>query len=148
MKKEVFFAIFLGFVLGLIITFGIWTANKSLKQANIAVVNPQPTSVVSPSTAITPTIAPSSLTLSLTSPADETIATKASVTVEGKTTPNSVVVLYYELGEQFVTAGSSGNFTTSVPLDSGYNYITATAYDDKGNSATQDLTVTYTTQKI
>ena len=31
MKKEILIAILIGFILGLIITFGIWTANKSLK---------------------------------------------------------------------------------------------------------------------
>ncbi|MCJ7829738.1 hypothetical protein MUP50_01460, partial [Patescibacteria group bacterium] len=32
MKKEILIAIIIGFVLGLVITFGIWTANKSLKE--------------------------------------------------------------------------------------------------------------------
>lgn len=148
MKKEVFFAVFLGFVLGLIITFGIWTANKSLKQANIAVANPQPTSVVSPtSVSASPTPA-SQITISISSPVDESVTSKATASIEGKTAPNAVVAIYYDLGEQFVTANASGNFVASVPLDSGYNFITATAYDDKGNSASQDLTLTYTTQKI
>lgn len=148
MKKEVFFAIFLGFVLGLIITFGIWTANKSLKQANVAVVNPQSSTSATPAASPVPSQPISTLALSFTSPEDESLVSKSTVVVEGKTAPNSVVALYYDLGDQFVSSDSAGKFTATVPLDTGYNFITATAYDDHGNTATKDLTITYTTQKI
>ena len=144
MKKEVILAIAIGFVLGLIITFGIWTANKSLKQLPKTTPTPSPAeaqALASP----TPS---SSTTLTLTSPDDELLTNQNSITVSGTTFPNATVTITYELGEQIVTADTSGKFSIDVNLDGGYNTITATAFDAAGNSASQSITVTYTTSKI
>lgn len=143
MKKEVFLAISIGFVLGLIITFGIWTANKSLKQLPQTTPTPAPT----PAASISPTPA-SAVTLTLSSPEDESLTNVSSVTVSGKTFPNASVAIASESDDQIVTADSSGNFSTTVDLDGGYNTITATAFDQTGNSSSQSVTVTYTTSKI
>ena len=143
MKKEVFLAISIGFILGLIITFGIWTANKSLKQLPQTTPTPSPV----PVTSLSPTPS-SSVTLTLTSPEDESLTSQNSVTVSGKTFPNASVAITSESGEQIITADSSGNFSSSVDLDGGYNTITAAAFDQTGNSSSQSVTVTYTTSKI
>lgn len=148
MKKEVFLAITIGFVLGLIITFGIWTANKSLKglssQKQIA-QSPTP----SPKT-VTPTTQPlaNALPLSITTPDDESVTNTPKTTLSGMTLPNSVVAMTFEGGEQILESDSTGNFSIDIDLEGGYNHIQVTVFDKTGNSTSQTLIVTYTTAKI
>jgi len=152
MKKEVFLAVAIGFGLGLVITFGIWTANKSLKDAQLAQPTPTPAPTVAPQGEVgpTPISQPTAQNLQLTvsSPEDEALVTKDTVTITGKTAAEAGVVIVSELGEQIVTADTSGNFTADVELEGGYNNLTITAIDTAGNSATQTLTITYTTAKV
>ncbi len=148
MNKEVFLAVSVGFILGLIITFGIWTANNSLKNhplgkpaISAAKVSPSPSAQVSP----TP---PPQLAISFTSPDDESLFSSDSLTVTGKTVPNAVVALTYDTGENILTADTTGAFSADIKLDGGYNRITATAFDQNGHSGVAKLLVTYTTSKI
>lgn len=150
MKKEVFLAVAIGFGLGLVITFGIWTANKSLKDAQLsqpsptpAETTPIPTSSVSPSPS-----SPVTVTLTVTTPEDESLVTKDSLTVSGKTAAGATVTIISETSEQITTADQSGNFSADVELEGGYNNITITAFDSSGNTNSQTITVTYTTAKV
>lgn len=144
MKKEVILAITIGFVLGLVITFGIWVANKSLKQANSTTITPTPTSpTVSLGTSPIPTSQVTNNQLTITSPDDESIVAVNTVTLTGKTMPNSSVAILYEDGQTFVTSDAEGKFSVEIPLVGGYNEITATSED-----SSQTITVTYSTAKI
>jgi hypothetical protein len=147
MKKEVFLAVLVGFVLGLLITFGVWTANRSLKPGvspTTASVLPTPLPSVSPEQPST-----STTSLSITSPAeDETLTTTDTVTFSGKTSPGAAVAVTYEGGEEILTADGTGTFSTEVKLEGGYNRIVATAVDQDGNQGTQEILVTYSTSKI
>lgn len=142
MTKEVFVAVTVGFILGLAITFGIWTANKSFSSPKTIAVSPTP--VITP----TPNSQTSPISLILTSPTDESVQNSDTVTFSGKTSPGAAVAVSYESGETIITADSSGNFTKDLKLDSGYNRFSATAFDAAGNSATQNILVTYSTSKI
>ena len=154
MKKEIFFAISIGFILGLIITFGIWTANKSLKppapSLPSSITTPTPTSsAANPATPTPEALKPEDgLTVKLTSPTDEALVTVNTVTVTGLTLPTAVIVITAENSQQIVTQDSSGSFSAAVKLEGGYNLITVTAVDPAGNRASTELTVTYTTAKI
>lgn len=148
MKKEVILAIGIGFVLGLIITFGIWTANRSLKNLP-QLTSPSPTATPQPSPGQTsPSPSPSQISLSISSPENESLTDKNSTTVTGSTAPNAAVAILWESGQQIASPDASGKFTVQIPLEGGFNRISVTAYDPEGKSATQTLTVTYTTAKI
>ena len=143
MKKEVILAIAIGFALGLVITCGIWTANKSLKN----LPQPSPTS-----TSLTPSPIPANqLTndqLTILTPEDELLTASNTVTVTGKTSAGSTIIITSEDAEKVVPVDATGNFTSVVDLISGYNTITVFAYDSAGNESSQSLTVTYSTAKI
>lgn len=140
MKKEVILAITIGFVLGLVITFGIWVANRSLKQTSTTVIAPTPTSLP---TALGASPTPAITGLMIVSPDDESITAVDKITVTGKTLPNSAVAILYEDGQTFATSDAEGKFSVEVPLVGGYNEITATSED-----SSQTITVTYSTAKI
>ncbi len=145
MKKEVILAVTVGFVLGLIITFGVWTANKNLKPLISQNQNrPTPT----PISTTTPTPAQSQISISITSPENEFVTTDKNLTLTGQTQPGLTVFITTEIGQTVVLADSAGKFTYEFSLEGGYNRITATAYDASGNSASRDILVTYTTSKI
>ncbi|MDP1743413.1 MAG: hypothetical protein Q8L51_01355 [Candidatus Amesbacteria bacterium] len=145
MKKEVLLAIGVGFGLGLLITFGIWTANKSLKK--VAVVMPTPTPLVVSATPV-PSPVPSS-TLTITAPEDESLVATNTINVTGKAQPKSIISITFEEGEMLTEADASGNFTIGVDLIGGYNTLFVTAIDPvTGVESTKTLIVTYSTAKI
>lgn len=147
MKKEVLVAIGVGFGLGLIITFGIWTANNSLKQLNVAKVagTPLPSS---PPAVASPLPSPTS-ELTISSPENEALVNKSNQTVTGKFLPKSAVTITYEDDETIVETDATGNFSADVVLIGGYNTIVVTGIDlSTGVESSQTLIVTYTTAKI
>lgn len=145
MKKEVILAIAIGFALGLVITFGIWTANKSLKGLP---GRPTPTPQTVDATPTTTTDNSAAISLALTSPADEALVATPKITVSGKTVAGATVVIIDEANQQIMAADDKGEFSVTVSLIAGYNTIRVAAYDTSGNTTTQSVIVTYSTAKI
>ena len=139
MKKEVILAISIGFALGLIITFGIWTANQSLKN----LPQPSPTASVAPSPS---PVSPTSLVIS--SPDDESLVAADTVTLSGTTTPKATLLVVSENGEQTATADAAGNFSLDVDLITGFNSIIVYSYATDGQETSKALTITYSTAKL
>jgi len=143
MKKEVLLAIIIGFALGLVITFGIWTANKALKQtapqeeASVQTDSPEPI----------PT-SPPALSLTINEPEDNSISEEDEIEISGETAPGSTVALLYESDEIIIEADEKGLFTATIPLEGGSNEIEIISFDQEGNEVSQTLTVVYTTAEI
>lgn len=147
MKKEVLVAIGVGFGLGLVITFGIWTANKSLKQLGAPKVaaSPLPVKTVPSPTPVTETTSD----LTITSPENEALVNKSTLTVTGKFLPIFPVTITYEDDETIVETDASGSFSADIVLIGGYNTIVITGIDlSTGVESSQTLIITYTTAKI
>lgn len=140
MRKEVLIAIIIGFGLGLVITFGIWTANKALRES---VPEVAPTPEVTPIPSPTP-----SFFLILTSPEDNSISAEETIEVSGSTVPGAIVVILYQEGEKILEADEEGEFSTEITLAGGANEIRVSAYDQEGNEAEKLLTVVYSTAEI
>lgn len=143
MRKEVLFAIIIGFGLGLVITFGIWTANKALKQT--APKNQQ--EGIEKNEAISPTPT-QGLPLFINFPENNSISNKEKVPVTGKTTPGAVVVVLFQEGETILEADNEGNFSTEISLSGGSNEIKVSSFDKEGNETSQTLSVIYSTVVI
>lgn len=93
------------------------------------------------------TVAP---TLSLTSPADNTVTNQASCTVSGITndatsSPVTVTVKLNSGAAEPVTVDQSGKFTKTLTLTQGVNTITVVATDSAGKSTAVTRTVTLDT---
>lgn len=142
MRKEVILAIVGGVVLGLLVIGGLWWTNKATTEESL---NITPTPVLEQPPTLTPA---SSLSLEIISPEDESIIEEEKITLEGKTAPESVVVVIYPEGENIVEADEEGNFETEITLVGGANEIKVTAYDEEGNQAEKNLTLVYSTAKI
>lgn len=149
--KEPLLAIIIGFIIGLVITFGIWTANKSLKQGQnptTTTASPSPSGEPNTTPSPHPTVSPSTSGLTITSPDNEAVFNTASAKLTGTAPAGSVIVLVGGPNEQILQADSTGQFSTEIDLESGYNLLTLTTYDSAGASTSKVLTLTYTTAKI
>jgi len=144
MRKEVVIAIVLGFVLGLLITGGIWWTTKS-SQTNV----PDQSSEVSPTSSPSPTeFLSKEIPLEINEPENESIIETASVKLKGKTLSHAVVVIIYPEGESIVEADDEGDFESMVTLKGGANEIRVTVYDGEGNKKEDTITLVYSTAKI
>lgn len=144
MKKEVLIAIITGFALGLLITFGVWTANRAIKKT------PEPETLVSPTPQAesTPTAESSEISLTIYSPEDNFLTDQEEIEISGKTASQAVVVIIYPEGEKILEADENGDFSTMITLDGGDNEIEITAYDQGGSEIKKTLTVVYSTAEI
>lgn len=139
MKKEVIIAIIIGFIIGLIITYGIYRAQLAY-QGN-------PTTESQQTSPQDDQSAPSH-GLNVTSPIDETVISSESVTISGATTANSYITAVTADSEEFTQADSSGNFSLTYELQAGANLISLTTISPQGETATTDLTLIYSTADL
>lgn len=80
-----------------------------------------------------------SMTLSVTSPANGSTVTSSTVAIKGKTAPKADVFVNELEGK----ADAGGNFSVTVTLEEGENYFVVLANDELGNAAEAELTVIY-----
>ncbi|MGI5826354.1 MAG: hypothetical protein ACOX50_02985 [Patescibacteria group bacterium] len=141
MKKEVILSIVIGFGIGLIATFGVYTAKRTLGDSS------QILSPLASNPDITP-VSSSQQTLNLTSPLDQSISNESKTQVSGSTTPFSWIVILGEKGEKITQADSKGNFEAEILLDSGENEIEIQSISDSGDTISKVITIVYTTAEI
>ena len=139
MRKEVVIVILVGILIGAIVAYGIYTAQTALKQRqlNSQEVPPQENQEKT---------SPSSPTLSINEPQDESIWDQEKINVNGTTTPKSVVTILTEDNEYLLSADDQGYFSTEVVLTGGANTITISSFDEQGNKAQQTVVVVYSTE--
>jgi len=142
MRKEIIIAIAVGFIIGLIITFGIYTANRALKQksqpaAELPSVEtpPAPTSPPAPS-------------LEITEPENNLVVKTDEITVSGKTDAKTTIAILAEDFEDLLLADEEGIFSSEVPLTGGANEIRIVAINKSGEKEEKVITIVYTTAKI
>lgn len=146
MRKEVIFAIILGFALGLIITLGIWQANKAIKDQQTQNANEESVIPTKSETTAANKVVPFSLTV--VKPEDESLVSTDKITVSGTTEPGAQVVVIGEKSEVIIETDENGVFSTEINLTSGTNEITVTAYSNNGDEATKSILVVYSTSEI
>jgi hypothetical protein len=142
MKKEVFIAILSGLILGVIITFGIYTANRSLEQhkakrAESSQNGPSPSPLMA-----------EAKTLTITSPENNTLVNQSELNLSAIAWPEAVIAVITEKDEILTQADQEGIFTVKLNLIKGFNELTIIATDESGDTQTQNLIVTYSTAKI
>lgn len=139
MRQEVILAIIIGLVLGLIITFGVYTANKSVNQSNNPPVKPTPVSA-------TPSPSTKNDLVTISSPSDGDLIYTASATISGQIQENTQLIILSENEDLVVTPNEDLSFSQVVKLISGANLITITAI--QGDQKQEIfLNLVYTTTK-
>ena len=147
MRKEVIIAVVLGFALGLIITIGIWSANKAMKtqEETTDIDGIQPTVTTSLGN---PDSTKTGLSLAISKPEDETIINTEKTTVSGTTEPNTQIAIITETGEYILESDEKGIFAQEISLASGTNEIMVTAFTDTGEEISKTINVVYSTSEF
>lgn len=135
MKKEMFIAVLIGFLLGLAITFGVYRMQVA-KKKNVMV--DVPTQTAPASTPDTTSL------LVIHSPDDGSIQTENEATITGTAVSGSHVVLFVNDTDYVRTTDDAGNFSFTVKLDDGPNILTITMVDQAGTSVTKQRTIVVT----
>ncbi|HKY73840.1 MAG TPA: Ig-like domain-containing protein [Patescibacteria group bacterium] len=141
MKKEVGIAIVLGILAGLIITFGIYTANTAMNR-RIQQSTTTPTPAPQPQEQSEPK------TLILFNPEDNSLTDKDHLQISGTSAHNAVVVIFVNETETIANADEKGNFSAEVELTGGSNVITVVATDGLGNQEQEQRTVVFSTANL
>lgn len=138
MRKEILFAILAGVVVGVVIAFGVWRANRALKVKDNEVS----------STEIAPDLVPQQQEFGITLARPEAfdVITQTPVTLSGITKPKLWVAVSGEDEDYITKSDESGAFEINVELAGGVNQILIVAFDDNGNSIKESLTVVYSTE--
>lgn len=124
MNKDAVLASVIGFGIGLLITGGILFGPRligSLKE-KFASKGGQVASANTNKQGATPTSLPSN-TFTIDSPQAETIATSGTITVSGKATPGSMVLLAGDVEETALEASPDGSYSGTLSLKEGKNDI-------------------------
>lgn len=139
MKKEVLIAIIAGFSLGLIITFGIHTAQKSVKNRTTNAVDTKDNTGTTPN---------QSHIIEVVSPRPNSVIDKDVVSVSGSTSPGSLLAIIATAGTSAVTADDNGQFSTKVDLDAGPNTLIIKSYSPIGQEAEITIDVAHSTADL
>jgi len=79
------------------------------------------------------------LTMTVTSPPSGATVTNAKLTVKGRTVAGAEVFV----NDAEAVADANGNFSVTITLDEGENYVLVAANDAEGNFVEKELSVTY-----
>lgn len=121
------------------IAFSLYQYSKTVSKAP-----PKQMSVASPTEAPKP----SSLFLGIESPKDEEVVQTRVVKLVGKTSRDAIIVVTTATADQVLTPSKTGEFSTTVNIDTGVNAISIVAIAPNGEEARETRTVTYTTESF
>ena len=125
MKKEVVLAIVLGLIAGVIVTFGIYTANRALQQrAEESITEQTPAPTAKTEVSDQKESAESTTTeLDIETPETNSISTEDTITLRGTTYPNAIIVVFVNNTDYLISANATGKFATPIKLTAGSNTI-------------------------
>jgi hypothetical protein len=142
MRKEIIFAILAGAIFGLVIAFGIWKANSSMKSKNDSEKE-----VVDVTDMNNPNEMSGDFSITLIKPEANTVVSTSSTTVSGITKPDVWLVISAEEDDYIVKTGNDGSFEEEVDLIAGANEIVVTAIEEDTNNSVYDkFLVVYSTK--
>lgn len=139
MKKEVVLAIVLGLLAGVIVTFGIYTANRALQQrAEESITEQTPTPTAESQTAEQKkTAEATAIDLDIETPETNSISTEDTITLRGTTFPNAMIVVFVNNNDYLISANATGKFAAPIKLTAGGNTIVVIAKHPESNAQAQ-----------
>ena len=133
MRKEVWFAIIGGIILGLIIGFGVYRINFAFKKGGPPQGSPTP----SPNNQSGLTIA---------KPNYDDVITSLPLKISGIASKDSWIVVSTNSNDYVVKTDEKGTFEEKVDLEGGVNQMIVSAVTQDNNISSQELRLVYSTQ--
>lgn len=138
MRKEVIFIIFSGVFLGLVVAYGFWRANSSLK--------PNSKSISDIQTQQNQANSQEEFILSIAEPKENEVITQDKANVSGITRPKAWVTISAEEEDYILQANESGVFDQEVKLIGGVNQLIIHSLDEHGDKNEHTLTLVYSSE--
>ena len=141
MKKEKIILSFAAALFGIFVAitaFFLYQSTKKIKPSEIktiTVTNPSPT----PS---------SGLFLTIDQPRDEEVVENRTLTIRGKTLPDSKIVVLTQTNEEAATPAKDGSFSTNITLDEDENIIEISSIAPNGEIVKARRIVIYSTESF
>ena len=132
MRKELVWVAIIGISVGLIVAFGVWRVNATLKPKKVL-----PGSTPQPQTTT------STFQIVLDKPENDDVISQNTTTVSGITKPLSWMTISGEQDDYIIQSDDQGTFSQDVNLISGVNQIKITAFDQTGNQSIGKVLVVY-----
>lgn len=145
MKKEKIVLSFLAVLFGLLVAgaaFYLYQSTRTIppsKTKTISITPPQTSSEPQKS---------SSIFLTVDTPKDEDVSDTKIVSISGKTIPEATIVINTPTGDDVITPAKNGNFSTTVTLENGVNYIEITSIAPNGEEEKVIKTITFSTENF
>ena len=139
MKQERVILSFVMVLIGLLVAgaaFYFYQSTKTVKPSKEISTN---------SITPTPNINPAFF-LIVDEPKDESISDKKTIRISGKTDPSATVAILTTSDQQIVQPSSQGDFSTTISIDNGTNYIKIQAIEKTGETKIIQRVVSYTTE--
>ena len=86
--------------------------------------------------------------ITISEPNDETIVEKKTITIKGKTTKESIVLISSPSNSVLALASAKGEFSTEFDLEDGVNVIQFTEILPDGKKKSTIRTITYSTESF
>ncbi|HKC15028.1 MAG TPA: hypothetical protein VKC89_03665 [Patescibacteria group bacterium] len=141
MSKEKVILSFVAVTVGLIVAavaFYFYQGTKEIPkelQKPISILNPNST----PKPAVT---------LVIDEPKDESVSNTRVIKVSGKTDPDAMIIVLTDTDESVLNPTITGEFSTTVTIETGANPIQITAIGKNGETNTIERTITYSTESF
>jgi hypothetical protein len=142
MKEKIILSVVAAF-LGLLVAGGAFY----IYQMTRTVDEPQEKIVMGAKRA--PTQAPANANfIVIEKPEDEYVSDKRTVTISGKTSPGSTIIVSSETADQVVKPSDNGDFSLTQTIEDGVNLVQITAVFSNGEEKTVVKTITATTEEF
>lgn len=141
MRKEILFAIFAGVFFGLVVAFGIWKANTSLKPGQAATDEN-----ASENTENTTQENTSLSGITIAKPLENQVIESNVVDLSGIATSSSYVVIQTENEDYVTIPEANGEFSQKIDLSPGINYIKATSFNKTSEKASVGMLLVYSSE--
>lgn len=143
MNREFIIAISLGFTVGLVVMYGVWTANRSMKE--FETVSPIPTNPVQIDNQAVSSDSNESkpyVDLVVTEPYKNLLTREESITVSGVADPGDALIILTEVGQFVLTPNDAGEYSQEIELEKGINTISVFAVSQQNEIQQEDRIVT------
>ena len=137
--------------MGFGLTGGYFALKTTKKTDSLPGITPTPIPATESITPPEPTEKPedpNTNNLTIDSPENESIVNNSKVSVSGKSSPNSTIIITTSQKTYSQITKDDGLFSIDIELESGANKINVSSIDARDNQINVPLIVTYSTAKI
>jgi hypothetical protein len=142
MRKEIYIAIFCGLFLGIVLAFGIFRVNRTIKikDSNNSASSSNPKEKEEKTNLTEPK------TITLLKPSDKQVFSDSSITISGLTNAESYIVTTGGNTDQFNKSDNNGNFEYNYKIDPSLNNIEISSLSPDYSYSNIKLEVAYSTE--